>query len=659
MTRDANGFFACPYCGANTLESKSDGLHCPACSKTYPFSYGLANFSFSKVAHWEEAEEGIMRGLLNSFVGIDDALIEMLNKSDPKLKEYLTGYALGRNRAGWKFLSSLNPGGRVLDLGCGWGNITLSLASNAGEIFAADVVPERVALTVRRLQEKGFLNVTGCVASGWPRLPFPDSFFDLVVVNGVLEWVPGSPRDAQSAFLKEISRVLKPAGQLYLGIENRFGIGYFFGRIEEHTKLRFISLLPRFLGGLYHLMRKGSEYRAYTYSRGQLARFLKCAGFPDSVFYLPYPDYRDFYRIAALDDPVWMSNSFAPRTIRGKLAKLINMKTGFLRNFSDSFAVLSAKSEAPVSFIERLRLHLIKRNELGAQARIDQYFITSTARVNIRFIDGDKKYLLSLALDRRAAKRIQMAVSARNALSSVIEGSDIAADLKEFTHGEFEAEPYILRRFYKYENAAFFYKSDSASRIMECSIDWLRKFHSLRVEEAPFAPALLLEGGFQKMLSFMPEEVKGAYGRFLQACAGKLFKASLVHGDFRMENILMDTDMKVQKVIDWDLAMLKGFPLWDVFSLLIDIRFMKGGSWSLAYKGAVEECLRLKKENGAFARYLEAMGIGDADFWLSALTFPLVQLYYKMNSGDQHPAVIIDDNFASVISYFLERAVKI
>lgn len=118
----------------------------------------------------------------------------------------------------------------------------------------------------------------------------------------------------------------------------------------------------------------------------------------------------------------------------------------------------------------------------------------------------------------------------------------------------------------------------------------------------------------------------------------------------------MGAGMKVQKVIDWDMASLKGFPLWDVFSLVTDIRFMRGGSWSLAYKSAVEECLRLKKESGAFARYLEAIGIGDADFWLSALTFPLAQLYYKMNFGDERSHVIIDDNFITVANRLLELA---
>ena len=70
------------------------------------------------------------------------------------------------------------------------------------------------------------------------QLPFPDDFFDLVVCNGVLEWIgvindTVEPREAQIAFLQEVKRVLSRRGCLYVGIENRFGLPFFLGALDD------------------------------------------------------------------------------------------------------------------------------------------------------------------------------------------------------------------------------------------------------------------------------------------------------------------------------------------------------------------------------------------------------------------------------------------
>jgi hypothetical protein len=65
-----------------------------------------------------------------------------------------------------------------------------------------------------------------------------ESRFDLACCIGVLEWVPkfreGDPRSLQVEFLKRIHSLLKPGSQLVLGIENRMGLKYLLGAVDDH-----------------------------------------------------------------------------------------------------------------------------------------------------------------------------------------------------------------------------------------------------------------------------------------------------------------------------------------------------------------------------------------------------------------------------------------
>ena len=79
-------------------------------------------------------------------------------------------------------------------------------------------------------------------------LPLAENSFDLVIVNGVLEWVGEwdltvDPRTVQVNFLKKILRLLKDDGILLIGIENRIGWGLFLGG-EDHSGMAYTSLVP-------------------------------------------------------------------------------------------------------------------------------------------------------------------------------------------------------------------------------------------------------------------------------------------------------------------------------------------------------------------------------------------------------------------------------
>lgn len=225
----------------------------------------------------------------------------------PLTDDYTLTYAWDERRADWFPLCSLPEQPTVVDVGAGWGAVTSALARLGGRVFALDSNIETLEFVAIRAHESKLANIT-CVHTDpleLAPLPFADDVADLVVLNGVLEWVGpatemGDPRDLQVNALREARRVLRPGGTLYLGIESRFGLGFWLGKLD-HPATRFTSLLPRFAASWITRRNGRGNYRTYTHGHGSLRRMLGEAGFACAEFYAPFPDYRTPERIVPID----------------------------------------------------------------------------------------------------------------------------------------------------------------------------------------------------------------------------------------------------------------------------------------------------------------------------------------------------------------------
>jgi SAM-dependent methyltransferase len=95
-------------------------------------------------------------------------------------------------------------GDRVLDLGCGTGELTRALAAAGLRVAGCDISRQ---MLLRASRDRG-----GCAGwvqlePGWHRLPFASQAFDVVVASSVLEYVA-----EPAAVLRECARVLRPGG---------------------------------------------------------------------------------------------------------------------------------------------------------------------------------------------------------------------------------------------------------------------------------------------------------------------------------------------------------------------------------------------------------------------------------------------------------------
>jgi ubiquinone/menaquinone biosynthesis C-methylase UbiE len=143
--------------------------------------------------------------------------------------------------------ANIQPKMNVLDLGCGTGTLTLMLKRAYPEADMTGLDGDPQVLDIAREKSRG-TNIQwdeGLASS----LPYPDSVFDRVVTSLVIHHLV--TEDKRLAF-KEIHRVLKPRGELYVldfgaphSSVTRFMTNY-MRRLEESAD-NFDGLIPRFV----------------------------------------------------------------------------------------------------------------------------------------------------------------------------------------------------------------------------------------------------------------------------------------------------------------------------------------------------------------------------------------------------------------------------
>jgi ubiquinone/menaquinone biosynthesis C-methylase UbiE len=141
--------------------------------------------------------------------------------------------------------------GRLLDWGCGFGQVSALLRAEGVDVVAFDVRPGLVAPTRERLER--FPEIEAHVTSDPVALPFETDSFDTVLSCGVLEHV-----EDPDGSLDELRRVLKPGGIFHVvNLPNRFSyteriarlLGrYYHGQLPDdrvYTKRRARELFER------------------------------------------------------------------------------------------------------------------------------------------------------------------------------------------------------------------------------------------------------------------------------------------------------------------------------------------------------------------------------------------------------------------------------
>jgi len=155
------------------------------------------HFGFKTVAEGEKARKvaEVFHSVANRYDVMNDLMSAGLHRV---WKHFLTGQA------------RLRPGGKVLDIAGGTGDIARLLSREVGptgEVWLTDINGSMLGVGRDRMLDEGLLlPVAQCDAE---KLPFPDDYFDLVTVAFGLRNMTH-----KDEALKEMRRVIKPGGKL-------------------------------------------------------------------------------------------------------------------------------------------------------------------------------------------------------------------------------------------------------------------------------------------------------------------------------------------------------------------------------------------------------------------------------------------------------------
>ena len=188
-------------------------------------------------------------------------------------------YQLSRQRENIIAPMDLTKEKDVLEIGAGMGAVTGAIARRSRSVDCIELSERRSLANAYRNRE--YANIQIYVGN------FQDIVlekkYDVITLVGVFEYAQHyiTSENPYTDFLEKINGMLKKGGKLYIAIENKLGLKYFAGCVEDH--------LGRPFAGIEGYK---PEDGVCTFSKSQLEKMLKGSGYSDLYFYYPYPDYK-------------------------------------------------------------------------------------------------------------------------------------------------------------------------------------------------------------------------------------------------------------------------------------------------------------------------------------------------------------------------------
>jgi len=169
-------------------------------------------------------------------------------------------------------LARIQPGERVLEVGCGTGDVAIAACAPAGargSVAGIDASPEMIAVARAKAARAG-VNVEFRLEP-IEALTYRDATFDIVLSSLMMHHLPD---DLKRQGLAEIARVLKPGGRLLIVDAKRptTRLGRVFNTLMLHGRLKTaIQDLPAMLEevGYIEIESGATEFRLLGFVRGQ------------------------------------------------------------------------------------------------------------------------------------------------------------------------------------------------------------------------------------------------------------------------------------------------------------------------------------------------------------------------------------------------------
>ena len=616
---------------------------CPKCGTTWPVRNGIPRFFQTPDHYWGEV--GRNRALELIEAARQGSWVEAVRTRFPEKDNMIVGL-LDPQRASWAPMLGLDEKSTALDIGSGYGCISQSLSRFVGEVYSVEAVTERIDFTRERLRQEQVHNVQLVQASA-TALPLMDNSFDLVVVNGVLEWVGEwdltvDPRTVQINFLKKIFRLLKNDGVLLIGIENRVGWGLLLGG-NDHSGMPYTSLVPR--GVASFMLKQNSEphfrtklnphkqYRTYTYSERGYRKLLAETGFAATSSYWAEPGYNQPYRLVPLAMPAWVEQhsvdlldhpGAAPR--RSWRRRLKRIAVPVSRWLVADFVLLASKRPGARNRLltwidERLRESDGKSRDATASARPLTWALHTAAfkdksivRLGDARTGSDVAYLKIFTGNRERRAYYEMESTNRTRVQESLSSSGTELVRVPQTYGTLQIgiTGYHLEAASRGSQISAMVRKlgyfDNARRVERDFSQICDRIIELTSALQNVSGAQTIEPTYREIPETLRRRPDLAAGitdrRYFQKASPEFSATWIQHGDLSVENTHLDWETGLFEVFDWcDLA--GGLPpLYDFFQFF----------YSTGYLSPQQETVRFASEEDRWIATFKAVFLSDSSF---------------------------------------------
>ena len=173
----------------------------------------VTHFGYQQVP-WQEKQQRVA-GVFRSVAAKYDVMNDLISMGSHRVLKRMT-----------LELAGVRPGQKVLDLAGGTGDLAIKfsrLVGDSGQVVLADINASMLQVGRSRLTDRGYAGNIEYVQADAEHLPFPDNNFNAVSIAFGLRNVT----DKDQA-LRDMTRVLKPGGKLFVHIFCHRNLTYLF-----------------------------------------------------------------------------------------------------------------------------------------------------------------------------------------------------------------------------------------------------------------------------------------------------------------------------------------------------------------------------------------------------------------------------------------------